>query len=517
MKCSNCGFENTMGAKFCEKCGTKMPDMADAALMPEPAPTPVTASEIVFDIPSEAPTAPVRKPKSKKKFYIIIAAVLCVALLVGVGIWLFADKIGTSASDDNYDKQVDIGYDLLDQGKYEEAIVAFDKAIKIDDKKPEAYIGKATAMAHDDEMDYIKADEIIELAEAAYEKTGDADVLLHLKEVAAIVGDNGFETECIQIMNAYFANYPEEALDQLSDEERIFMEFRQADNFYWYWMCSNGWLFDVNDMDGETFYLAISSVEINTINDLEKEFKKHYTTYLSDRFIKGDLKAAEKGGELYIRYTGGTGGYNVNICDYSLQKKSETKYVMVVKACYGIYDDPSFEYDYDKNTGLFIAPEKDLTYHEILCEYVNNTWVFADYKGVDKNTGEKYGEWFGSPIIPGSEEESYYDRMQEIAEYSEEIYDTAFTQSEMNSGSYNIYKKYDDLLNEIYKYLEGVLSPEDFKLLEKDELEWIKEKEKAVEEAGKEVEGGTMQPLMENSAAAKYTEERCWYLISLIP
>ena len=40
------------------------------------------------------------------------------------------------------------------------------------------------------------------------------------------------------------------------------------------------------------------------------------------------------------------------------------------------------------------------------------------------------------------------------------------------------------------------------KLLE-EQRAWIKDKEAAVQEAGKEAEGGSLQPLLENTEAAK--------------
>ena len=45
---------------------------------------------------------------------------------------------------------------------------------------------------------------------------------------------------------------------------------------------------------------------------------------------------------------------------------------------------------------------------------------------------------------------------------------------------------------------------------------WIAEKEKAVEEAGKEVEGGSMYSLVVNMKAAELTEERVYELYELL-
>ena len=50
---------------------------------------------------------------------------------------------GCSVTANPYDEQIKLGYKLLAQGQYEEAILAFDKAIEIDLKQDRAYIGKA--------------------------------------------------------------------------------------------------------------------------------------------------------------------------------------------------------------------------------------------------------------------------------------------------------------------------------------------------------------------------------------
>ncbi len=41
--------------------------------------------------------------------------------------------------------QFTLGYKYLEEGKYKEAIIAFNKVIKIDNKKIDAYLGKSQA------------------------------------------------------------------------------------------------------------------------------------------------------------------------------------------------------------------------------------------------------------------------------------------------------------------------------------------------------------------------------------
>jgi len=45
---------------------------------------------------------------------------------------------------------------------------------------------------------------------------------------------------------------------------------------------------------------------------------------------------------------------------------------------------------------------------------------------------------------------------------------------------------------------------------------WIAEKEKAIEEVGKEVEGGSMYSLIVNTEAARITEERVYELYEFL-
>ena len=72
---------------------------------------------------------------TKKKIIILLAMA---AVLVTAGI-----SVAMSGVLDSYERQVQMAYKLLSEGKYEEAILAFDKAIEIDVKRDKAYIGKA--------------------------------------------------------------------------------------------------------------------------------------------------------------------------------------------------------------------------------------------------------------------------------------------------------------------------------------------------------------------------------------
>lgn len=115
-----------------------------------------------------------------------------------------------------------------------------------------------------------------------------------------------------------------------------------------------------------------------------------------------------------------------------------------------------------------------------------------------------------------SKKDLFLDKADDIEWYSETYLETAETQSEINSESSVVYKKWDALLNEVYQYLKTIMSDDEFKQLQEDEFAWVTKKEKAIEAAGAEWEGGSGEPMARNMTAIQYTEERCYYLISLI-
>ena len=150
MKCKTCGKKLDKGAIFCGSCSAPVPR------------------------------------KNKAPLYIsLIVGVSILAIVAILGIL----KYNTGA----YDRQIELGYELLNDGKYKEAIIEFDKAIEIEEKRPEGYMGKAESLAHDPEMTPEKAGEIVKVLEEGYKKSGDKKVLEHKKKVGEIICENGFD------------------------------------------------------------------------------------------------------------------------------------------------------------------------------------------------------------------------------------------------------------------------------------------------------------------------------------
>ena len=75
-----------------------------------------------------------------------------------------------------------------------------------------------------------------------------------------------------------------------------------------------------------------------------------------------------------------------------------------------------------------------------------------------------------------------------------------------------LYSLWDAELNSIWERIGALLPKEEMAQLTSEELAWIQEKETAVAQAGAEFEGGSAQPFIENSTAARLTRERVYEL-----
>lgn len=90
------------------------------------------------------------------------------------------------------------------------------------------------------------------------------------------------------------------------------------------------------------------------------------------------------------------------------------------------------------------------------------------------------------------------------------------TQTDMNIKSQELYELWNGALNDMWSELKRSLSEEEFSKISGEQSKWSAEKEKSVEEAGKEFEGGSMYSLIVNMEAAKITEERVYELYELL-
>lgn len=120
------------------------------------------------------------------------------------------------------------------------------------------------------------------------------------------------------------------------------------------------------------------------------------------------------------------------------------------------------------------------------------------------------------PVDTNDELDEYMASLEAQAADIKAALEQAQSQSEMNQKAHELYVLWDDALNELWGKLQDSLPEDEFDELLDEQIQWIEDKENAVEEAGKEVEGGSMYPLITNSKAAEITEERVYEFYELL-
>lgn len=109
--------------------------------------------------------------------------------------------------------------------------------------------------------------------------------------------------------------------------------------------------------------------------------------------------------------------------------------------------------------------------------------------------------------------------MAEIEAKSEQFMTAAsnsMAQQDANMITAEWYQMWDDELNSLWdRLMERVEGTRRENVLI-DQRNWVKEKEEKVAAAGKEAEGGSLQPQLENGAAMRLTRLRAYHLAALL-
>lgn len=117
----------------------------------------------------------------------------------------------------------------------------------------------------------------------------------------------------------------------------------------------------------------------------------------------------------------------------------------------------------------------------------------------------------------GIDYEAYITSIEEQSDsIKSSLENDPLTQMEMNEKSQELYELWDGALNYLWGELKKTLLEEEFEKLRDEQRIWIADKEKAVEEAGKEFEGGSLYPTIVNGEAASITEKRVYELYELL-
>lgn len=137
--------------------------------------------------------------KKHGKLIIVVAAVALLAVLSGVGFYSMpVNRVG---------RHLNLGARYLEEKKYEQAIIEFDKAIAIDPMNVEAYLGKAQAYQQSDNLSMTLA-----TLQDGYGLTGNAELEDFIKQLVQL----DFSLADIKIMGYdLFMPHWEEIIDAL--------------------------------------------------------------------------------------------------------------------------------------------------------------------------------------------------------------------------------------------------------------------------------------------------------------
>ena len=212
--------------------------------------------------------------------------------------------------------------------------------------------------------------------------------------------------------------------------------------------------------------------------------------------------------------------YSTEIASISYENQVGTEKIAdgiryIYADAYGL-DDPETIYFYLKGTEVTKLSEGMLSWIQpSLYDYeTEQTATELPFIGMyNENSEEGFISYDVAEILlerlEGYEsmDQDYLDRLQT---------DATLTQTDMTTIAYERNNMWDEYLNSIWTVLLETKSAEEMETIKAEEKEWIAKKEAAVKEAGNEVEGGSMQPMIENDKAAEMTKERVYELLELL-
>lgn len=242
MFCSNCGKENEEGAKFCAYCGTALngklpvPKASEESLVTEEE----SQSQVTDEKPESAEVSELsaRRPKKKKTWVFVVAAIIILAVSTGAAGMLVLRNIQEKQ---HYEDSVASGNRYLEEMDYEKAEAFYLDAISIDPKQKEPY-----QKLIDTYVAQGKTKKAVEMAEAAVEAVPEKET----EEFQEIIEEWKYVEEYAWVtepsVEADDITYvPSSVFDSLSYNERQYQ--KQSD----YAVIKRGDLYGMVDWDGK--------------------------------------------------------------------------------------------------------------------------------------------------------------------------------------------------------------------------------------------------------------------------
>lgn len=141
--------------------------------------------------------------------------------------------------------------------------------------------------------------------------------------------------------------------------------------------------------------------------------------------------------------------------------------------------------------------------------------------GITEDTDIGSGNTSGSTVdteaaVNSGTMEGLVDTLNQADALEQRLQTENLTQEEMNKLSNELYKVWDAQLNVTWKQLKRTLDANAMEALTKEQREWIKERDKKIQEAGAGYEGGSIQPMLMDMEGAEQTKTRCYELFEYL-
>lgn len=139
-----------------------------------------------------------------------------------------------------------------------------------------------------------------------------------------------------------------------------------------------------------------------------------------------------------------------------------------------------------------------------------------DETGESENAGTESGSQQKEPADKAAVDEYMASVKEQSDALKYSLENDMLSQIELNEKANELYELWDGALNYLWGELKSTLPEDEFAKLLEEQRAWIADKEARVAEAGKEVEGGSLYPLVTNTEAAAITEERVYELYEML-
>lgn len=114
-----------------------------------------------------------------------------------------------------------------------------------------------------------------------------------------------------------------------------------------------------------------------------------------------------------------------------------------------------------------------------------------------------------------SKRQAYLDKYSEIETELKVSLEEKYngTTVDMREAAATELESWDDFLNEVYGVLQLQLPEDEMNVVREEQIQWLTIRDSKAEESAKEVEGGTMEPLVYEISLGQSTKERSYELI----